>query len=153
MLAAGALAIAPAFGAGPPAKIEQLAWMTGSYEGPSGQNVLEENWIEPKSGSIAALVRMRGSESTSFFELILIEEEEGSLVLRLQQWNPGFAPRSEKPNTMDLVSIAEGKVAFAARETGGIELLTYSKPDPETFVISIKTANGAFDIPLRKVTR
>jgi hypothetical protein len=146
-------AVAPARSAGPPAKIDQLAWLTGSYEGPSGTGVLEENWIEATNGSIAALVRMRSGATTSFLELIVIEEEEGSLVLRLQQWNPGFVPRTEKPSTMDLVSIAESKVTFKAREEGGIQVLSYSKPAPEQFVISIETARGSFELPLRSVSR
>ncbi len=69
--------------AGPPAEIEALSWMTGNWAGALGQNQLEENWIAVEGSSIAAMVRMTGSDATSMFEMITIEEEAGSLVLHI----------------------------------------------------------------------
>src|SRR6187551_2699675 len=79
---------------GPAAKVADLAWMTGHWSGPMQGGTLEENWLEPTGASIASLVRASNATSTSMIELIVIEEESGSLTLRVQQWNPGFAPRS-----------------------------------------------------------
>ena len=132
------------------AKVSDLAWMTGHWEGAAGAGTLEENWAEPKGGSIASLVRMTTADSTSMVELIVIEEEEGTLMLRLQQWNPGFEPRTPGPQTMKLVESSERKVVFEALGEGGLARLGYSRPADDRFVISIKTAQGAeFDIPLQ----
>jgi hypothetical protein len=110
---------------------------------------LEENWLEPSAGSIASLVRSTNADQTTMIELIVIEEEAGSLVLRVQQWNPGFAPRSPAPQVMRLVESSPNKVAFEATGEGGLKLLSYSRPAPDQFVISIETPQGAkFDIPL-----
>lgn len=132
------------------AKISDLAWMTGHWEGPAGPGTtLEENWAEPKGKSIASLVRMTTAEATSMVELIVIEEEEGTLMLRLQQWNPGFSPRTPGPQTMKLVESSKNKVVFEAVSEGGMARLGYSRPEDGKFVISIKTSEGAeFDIPL-----
>ena len=49
---------------------------------------------------------------------------------------------------MELVEVGEMKVSF--KSTGGgamIDQLTYSR-DADQFTISIKTAQGGFDIPL-----
>ncbi len=64
--------------AGPPAKVADLAWMTGNWAGNLGPNQLEENWIMGEAGSIAAMVRMTGEGATSMFEMITIEEVDGS---------------------------------------------------------------------------
>jgi hypothetical protein len=129
--------------AGPDASIDRLAWMTGNWVGPAGPGTLEENWIKPEGGSIASLVRMTGGGKTSMVELIVIEEEADSLVLRVQQWNPGFSPRSDAPQTMVLKSIGERDVYFEATgEGGGMKSLGYSNPTPDAFNIHVENAAG-----------
>jgi hypothetical protein len=137
------LAAAPTFAAGPAAKVTDLAWMTGSWKGALGPGTLEETWSQPDAGSIAALVRGTGNGQTNMIELIVIEEAEGSLVLRLQQWNPGFVPRSPSAQEMRLVEIAERRAAFEAVGEGSLEKLTYSRPDDDKFALEVVTAAGA----------
>ena len=135
----------------PKAKIGDLAWMSGRWSGPLQGGTIEENWIQPTAKSLAALVRSTSGEATNMIELIVIEEENGTLMLRLQQWNPGFKPRTPAPQVMKLVESAPNKVVFGATGEGGIKTLGYSKPAPDQFVISIETPQGAkFDIPLSK---
>lgn len=135
---------------GPAAKVSDLAWMSGSWEGPLAAGTLEENWSQPRAGSMAALVRATNGDATSMIELIVIEEEGGSLVLRVQQWNPGFVPRSEAPTVMRLVESSANKVVFEATSEGGLRRLGYSRPADDQFVIAIQTAQGAeFEIKLK----
>ncbi|HVS12873.1 MAG TPA: DUF6265 family protein [Thermoanaerobaculia bacterium] len=149
-MAAAALALtllafpAPSAAAdGPAAKVTDLAWMTGSWKGAMGPGTLEENWSRPDAGSIASLVRGTAGGKTHMIELIVIEESEGSLLLRLQQWNPGFQPRTPGPQEMRLVAIAEREASFEATGEGGLEKLTYSRPADDTFVVSVVTDQGA----------
>ena len=111
---------------------------------------LEENWIEATDSSIASLVRISGNGSTSMIELIVIEEENDSLVLRVKQWDPGFKPRTELPQTMTLVSVQENRVEFKPTAAVGFKSLAYSRPTPDTFVIELITAEGnPVKIPLK----
>jgi hypothetical protein len=88
-----------------PAKVSDLAWMTGHYAGATGNGTLEENWAEPDGGSIESLVRGTADGMTNMIELIVIEEDGDSLTLRLKQWNPGMPPRAEGFQVMELVEI------------------------------------------------
>jgi len=93
------------------AAVADLAWMTGTWSGPAGPGaVLEENWTVPKAGSIQALVRMTGGGKTSMVELIVIEEEDDTLRLRLQQWDPGLKPRTPGPQVLKLVEMGDSTV-------------------------------------------
>lgn len=141
---------APATETKPAASVADLAWMTGTWSGPVGvANVLEENWTVPKAGSIQSLVRMTGPNGTSMFELIVIEEEEGTLRLRLQQWDPGMKPRTEGPSVMTLAELGDNTVAFKAEEGAMFDMLRYTR-DGDGFTISITNPNGSkFDIPLK----
>lgn len=137
--------------AGPPAKITDLDWMTGNWAGNLGPNQLEENWIKAEGGSIASMVRMTGNGGTSMFEMITIEEVDGSLVLNIQQFDPGFKPRTPAPQTMELSEISANSVKFVATSEGGMASLGYSNPDADSFIIHVGQPSGSvLDIPLAK---
>ena len=130
------------------ASIADLAWMTGTYSGPAGPGVLEENWTVPRDGSIQSVVRMTSGGQTSMVELIVIEEEDDTLVLRLQQWDPGMKPRTEGPTVMKLTELGDNTVAFGVVGEGMFNTLRYTR-DGDTFTLSITNADGSsFDIPL-----
>ena len=132
------------FAAGPSAKIEQLSWMTGNWAGALGPNQLEENWIAVEGRSLAAMVRMTGGDATSMFEMITIEEEAGSLVLHIQQWDPGFKPRTSGAQRMELREITASSVLFdAIGDEGGMKSLGYSYPENDVFMIHVEQASGA----------
>ncbi|MCB1648579.1 MAG: hypothetical protein H7A05_03820 [Pseudomonadales bacterium] len=128
------------FAAGPAASIDDLAWMTGTYAGALGQNQLEENWIKAEGGSIAAMVRSTGGGATGMFEMITIEEVEGSLVLHIQQFNPGFVPRTPAPQKMELETIGDHQVQFRAVSEGGMRSLGYTK-NGDTFTIHVQSGD------------
>jgi hypothetical protein len=129
--------------ADPAGKVSALSWMTGAWAGPAGPGVtLEENWIQPTGGSLASLVRMTTADATPMVELIVIEEESDTLVLRIQQWDPGFSPRTAEPQTMTLTELGERSVKFTAASAGGLKTLAYSSPAPDAFHIDIETADG-----------
>jgi hypothetical protein len=123
--------------------VADLAWMTGSWAGPAGPDrTLEENWIEPTGGSIASLVRITTADATPMVELIVIEEEADTLMLRIQQWDPGFAPRTAGPQVMKLAELGERRVRFEATAEDGLRALTYSSPTPDSFNIDVETPTG-----------
>ncbi len=136
--------------AGPQASIEQLDWMTGNWAGNLGPNQLEENWIASEGGSLMAAVRVTGADATSMFEMITIEEVDGSLVLHIQQWDPGFEPRTESAQEMELEEITANSVKFVNVSGFGMPTLGYSHPDSETFIIHVGQDGGnTFDIELK----
>ena len=142
-------ALAASAGDAPTApSVAALSWMTGTWAGAVGAGELEETWTVPRDGAIQAVVRMTGDGRTSMVELIVIEEEQDSLTLRLQQWDPGFKPRTPAPATMKLVDLGDSTVAFEATSAAEIAKLRYTRSG-DSFTISIENAAGAtFDLPL-----
>jgi hypothetical protein len=132
------------------AGVADLAWMSGSWSGTTGPGTtLEENWVRPANGSIGALVRMSRDGVTSMVELIVVEEAGDSLVLHIQQWDPGFQPRPAGAQQMALESLGERTVTFRATSEGGLAALTYSRPDSNSFIVEVELADGKkIPIPL-----
>ena len=136
--------------AGPPATIDQLSWMAGNWAGNLGPNQLEENWISNEGNSLMAAVRMTGADATSMFEVITIEEVEGSLVLHIKQWDAGFQPRTEAAQKLELSEITENSVKFEDVSGFGMPTLGYSNPDADTFIVHVGQEGGnTFDIELK----
>ena len=143
--------VAPGFAAegGPAAKVSDLAWMTGHWESaPSDDGTFfEENWTQSKAGTIASLVRNTKGNTTTILELVVIEEVKGSLVLHLQQWEPGYKPRPEGVLVMKLLEIGKNKVIFEAVGEGILKKLGYRR-EGKKFIILGTTAEGQFEAPL-----
>jgi hypothetical protein len=124
----------------PPASIDQLEWMSGTWQVALGPNTLEEHWVAPTGGSIAAMVRMYG-ESTSMFEVITIEEKDGTLAMTVQQWDTGFEPRMPEAQQLILSEISDQRVMFEAVTEGPMNKLGYSRSG-DTFSIELGGPTG-----------
>jgi hypothetical protein len=109
--------------------------MTGTWQVALGPNTLEEHWVAPTGGSIAAMVRMYG-ESTSMFEVITIEEKDGTLAMTVQQWDTGFEPRMPEAQQLILSEIGDQRVMFEAVTEGPMTKLGYSRSG-DTFTIEL----------------
>ena len=89
------------------------------------------------------------SKATPTMELIVVEQEGDTLVLRLQQWNPGWQPRTDGPTKFRLSAIGERTVSWEAEGDAPINSLTYSRPADDEFVIDVGTPGGGLKIPLK----
>ena len=120
--------------------IANLSWMTGSWSGAMGPATLEENWTQAKSGTIASLVRLTTPEGTGMVEIVNIQEMDGTLVLHLQQWGPGFTALAPAQKML-LDRSGEHTVTFKAASPGGLKQLTYSRPADNEFEVAVITAD------------
>ncbi|MCY4214043.1 MAG: DUF6265 family protein [Gammaproteobacteria bacterium] len=146
--------MAAADAAPPAASIADLAWMTGAWEGPMGESaVLQETWLEPADDAMMAAVRLLENGKTNMVELIVIEESEGTLVFRIQQWSKSYEPRMPAPQKLVLAELGDNSVRFEAEEDGNaFRSLTYSRPSPEAFNIQLELTQPptSLDLNLRR---
>lgn len=109
--------------------------MTGNWIGKIRSSEIEENWLAPEGGSIVAMIRIRSSaDSTGEYEIVLIEEEEGSLVLSVNQFERGLVFGRNLPQKMELVEITDNSVSFRDPERNGFASIRYTRVDEENFI-------------------
>lgn len=138
------------------ADINDLAWMTGRWSGAMGPTTLEETWNRPLAGTMVAAVRISGPTetepaSTSIVELIIINEENGNLVLRLQQFSKTMEPRFPA-QSLKMTSSGDNTVTFEATGEGGLHKIIYSRPSSDKFNIEVTLTEGTtFVAPLSRV--
>ena len=133
--------------------VSNLTWMTGNWAGDIGGPTLEENWTEAKAGSIASLVRITSPQGTAMVEIVNIQEMDDTLVLHIQQWDPGFVARADAQK-MALESIGHQSVSFTAASPGGLKKLGYSLTEDGQFLVQVTTAEDQeMTLPLSAMQR
>ena len=80
----------------PPATLEDVAWLAGSWEGEAFGASFEEVWNPPSAGSMIGLFKVLHGDEVSLYEIMLLVEEEGSLSLKVKHFDPDFTAWEEK---------------------------------------------------------
>jgi len=98
----------------PAAKINNVAWIAGHWKGEAMGGFTEEIWSPPSAGSMMASFKFSDETSVKFYELELISEIEGTLILQLKHFHANLKGWEEKDETVDfkLVKITEQAVYF-----------------------------------------
>ncbi len=134
---------------GPAAKVTDLAWMSGQYEGVGGNDgsIAEVYWTQPKAGSIAEFVRITKGDVTTIVEMLVIHEQDGSLVLHQQRCNPCSRMQSE-PLQMKLIEIGKNKAVFEAVGKSALKTVGYRREGDKIIVTGTFPQGGQFEAPL-----
>ena len=127
-----------------PLTIESLSWLTGSWEGPIGEDLLEETWLPPRAGTIVALVRSSNESGTNFVEIIIIKEINGTLELQLQLFDDSLKPINKKPHSFELTKIENNYISFKGVSAGSHKTLSYQRPEKNVFFIRFQPYEGDF---------
>ncbi|MGZ5429891.1 MAG: DUF6265 family protein [Thermoanaerobaculia bacterium] len=109
-LAASAETPAPAVAG----RLDQLAWMAGSWGGPDGTATVEEVWLAPKGGLMLGLGRTVRDGKAVDFEFMRIEQQGDTLVYLA---SPGGKPATPFPlAAIDATSVVfESALEFPRR--------------------------------------
>lgn len=125
--------------ASPKATIADAAWLAGRWAGEGMGGQVQEALSDPVNGQMVGYFTLSRGGKTAFHELILIEEHEGSLRVRVKHFSPGFVAWEEKDGAIDfpLVSAAPGDLAFKG--------LTFRRDGEDGLLITVRfrTADGA----------
>ncbi len=123
----------------PKATIADAAWLAGRWTGEGMGGQVQEALSDPVNGQMVGYFTLSRDGKTAFHELILIEEHEGSLRVRVKHFSAGFVAWEEKDGAIDfpLVSAAPGDLAFKG--------LTFRRDGEDGLVITVRfrTADGA----------
>lgn len=109
--------------ASPPAKIADLAWLAGYWQGDGLGGTCEEVWGKPHGDRMTGFFTLVQNGVFTFSETMVIVEENGSLALKLKHFKPDFVGWEEKDKyvTFRLVRLGEREALFSGltfRRTG-----------------------------------
>ena len=112
----------------PSATLNDVSWLVGNWVGTAFGAQIEEVWNPPSAGSMVGLFKVIRDEQVSFYEIMLLVEEEGSLNLKVKHFNADFSAWEEKTEhvTFRLVAIEEDAIHFSG--------LSFYRTGPDEFV-------------------
>ncbi|WP_299107194.1 DUF6265 family protein [uncultured Winogradskyella sp.] len=95
-------------------KLENIAWISGTWQGEAFGGITEEIWSEPSAGSMMASFKFINDGKVSFYEIEVIREVENTLMLQLKHFRWDLKGWEGKDETVDfpLIKITENKVVF-----------------------------------------
>jgi hypothetical protein len=98
----------------PQASLQDINWLAGSWEGKAFGGEFEEVWTSPSGGSMMGSYKSIDENKTSFYEFIIIQEINNSLLIKLKHFHPDLKGWEEKDSTIDfpLVKVTKNKVYF-----------------------------------------
>jgi len=124
--------------ASPKAKIDELAWIAGHWQGEAFGGIAEEIWSPPMGDAMMASFRLVSDGQTSFYEIETISEENGSLILRLKHFHANLKGWEDRDDTIDfpLVKLEAHKAFF-----DGMTFEKISEDDMNVYVL-LKNKEG-----------
>ncbi len=99
----------------PPATLQDVSWLVGSWTGDAFGSAFEEVWNAPSAGSMVGMWKLMKDDQVVFYELMLIVEEEGSLSLKVKHFADDFSAWEVKEDFVRfrLVAFDENAVYFS----------------------------------------
>jgi Domain of unknown function (DUF6265) len=123
------------------ATVDQLTWISGAWTGTLGERTIEQHWSAPLAGSIIAMYRSIQANRPTLYELLAIEQEGETVVLRIKHFAPGagLVGREAKDESIDhtLVKLANRTAVFEGTGSASTTRITFTSPDPATLTITV----------------
>ena len=85
--------------------IAWLSWLAGCWEGADGDRRVEEQWMEPRGGTMLGMSRTVAGGRTLEFESMRIEAEKGRLIFTAR-------PSGQSEASFASIEIAQSRVVF-----------------------------------------
>lgn len=132
----------------PPAKIADVAWIAGTWQGNALGGFCEEIWSAPQGGSMMFCFRMVKDGKIVFYELGYIKEQNNTLVLELKHFGDDLTGWEEKDGkeVFELVKIEKDKVYFDGftierKSAGNIIMYVLMEDSGKELTFDYKRAN------------
>lgn len=94
---------------GEKATIQDMKWLSGTWEGTGLGGTVEEIYSEAKDGVMNGMFRFFDKGKTVFYEWITVAEKDGTLIIRLKHFSADLSGWEEKDKTIDFKFVKREK--------------------------------------------
>jgi len=145
--------------------IEDLSFITGTWQGEIFGGKADETWLPPRDGTMPGMFRLTWKDGRRLYELLLIEEnQEGKVEMIFRHFESGMKlwPKEiEHPNRFELVKAGSGIAVFDApdrnQKPAWIKFALTSDGEELTVTVASKDKAGnideSFDVHYQRLER
>ena len=135
------------------AKVDDLAWLAGTWRSEDDHGLFEEHWLPPASGGMAGVFRAVTGGKHSLYEVLAIETgADGTPVMLLRHFGAGLEPwKSEaaaKTPAWPLAESGKGKAVFTNPEAEFPRTISYEMDGKDAVTVRLVPAPGAKKGPM-----
>ena len=112
----------------PAASLDDAHWLVGAWTGTAFGQQFEAVWNAPSAGSMIGFFKLFGDDGVSFYELLELRVEDGTLGMKVKHFNADFTAWEEKPDFVNfrLVKVEDdalhfGGLSFYRRDDGSMD--------------------------------
>ncbi len=116
----------------PAASLADASLLVGSWTGNAFGGTFEQVWNPPSAGSMVGLFKLMHDSEVSFFEILLLAEEEGTLNLKVKHFNADFSAWEDKKEhiTFRFIKAEEDALHFS-----GISFYRISDDEMHAYIV------------------
>jgi hypothetical protein len=96
----------------PAATLDDASLLVGSWSGTAFDGTFEAVWNAPSAGTMIGLFKLYGDDGVTFYEILLLSVEEGTLSLKVKHFNADFSAWEEKPDYVNFRLVKKEKDAL-----------------------------------------
>jgi hypothetical protein len=116
----------------PAASLEDASWLVGSWTGTAFDKQFEETWNPPSAGSMVGLFKVYDDEGVSFYEILLLTGDEGTLSLKVRHFNADFTAWEDKG---DFVNFQLVKLDDDGLHFGGLSFYRRDEDNIDAYIV------------------
>lgn len=116
----------------PAATLEDARWLAGSWTGTAFGSRFEEVWNAPSAGSMVGMFKLFDGDEVSFYEILLLTVEDGTLSLKVKHFNPDFTAWEDKA---DYVNFRLAKIEENALHFSGISFYRLDENHIDAYIV------------------
>lgn len=122
----------------PAATMDDASWLIGSWEGTAFGQRFEETWNPPSANSMIGTFKLMDGDDVSFYELLLLTVDDGSLSLKVKHFSADFTAWEDKA---DFVNFRLVKIEPDALHFSGISFYRRGDDAMNGFIV-MRNADG-----------
>ena len=116
----------------PSATLADAHWLVGDWVGTGFGKQLEESWNPPSAGTMVGLFKLFDDSGVDMYEILLLQEEGGTLSLKVKHFNADFSAWEEKKDYVNFTLVALEKDAL---HFGGISFYRQGDDAINAFIV------------------
>lgn len=148
LVIAAAAMVLGGWGAGPTARIAEVAWLAGCWEQASGAGLVEEQWTRPRAGLMLGSGRTVRGDTLIEYEQTRIFERGGRLVY-------GANPSGQAPAEFESIALSDSAVTFENPAHDFPQRVSYRRRGADSLVGRVEGVRGGklrgVDFPYARV--
>lgn len=131
--------------------LQDLSFISGTWEGTLGGVIIEEHWSRPRGDSMMGMFRILSGGKTTLYEFLAIESTPEGIVLRFKHFTPGPGLVSREKQgeavTLPLVSCAGRVATFSGSNEGKPLSLVFTRTEDDRLSVDLhKETDGVKNV-------